>query len=73
MRQARTLRSAVRSLAEALARHYPVPESSLEAINELLRTEPEFLQVTGTRGRYSVEFKVPVPVLWIRWFRWRKR
>jgi hypothetical protein len=49
-------RCALPCVADAFAGHDPVLESSLKAINELLRIEPE-LPVTRTRGRYSMEFK----------------
>ncbi len=51
--QARTLRSALRAMAEHLAAGKPVPQSSLVSINEVLRRGVGYAQISRSRGGFE--------------------
>lgn len=51
--QARTLRSALRAMAEHLAQGKSVPQHNLDAINEVLRHGITYSQVIRARGKFE--------------------
>lgn len=51
--QARTLRSSLRAMAEHLTQGKPVPQSSLDTINEALRHGITYNQVMRARGKFE--------------------
>ncbi|HLA75485.1 MAG TPA: ABATE domain-containing protein [Gammaproteobacteria bacterium] len=51
--RARVLRDALRSMAEHIVAHKPVPQSSLDVINEVLRHGAAYAQVVRKRGTFE--------------------
>jgi predicted RNA-binding Zn ribbon-like protein len=56
LQRSKFLRSELRTLAEKLATHKPVPESSITAINNSLSQRPGYLQLTKTKRGFEQRF-----------------